>query len=338
MAGRCIRYIIGDENMSFFLLGSYSQNAGPDNVNKALIRQSGSELVYAHSKNKFIYNIETVIKILTSNQVLISGVCAPRFYALLRIFCKRYSYLMHGCIKYENKINKLQLKPRDIELEEKVIKNAEHIICVSEGYAEWVKRRYPEYRNKITFVNNGIDLKQRQKIPKEPYTVAVSGGNRCIKNNLEVYKAVEKLNKEGIPCKLFIFGRKYPDNDTIPENDFSIYCGHLDKKEYYQKLDKISCFVLDSEVESFGLVVADALNCNCSLLLSEAVGSRCIMKTKEQDVIQDPHNITEIAEKIQMAFQHSNADRLFKSIRIEKCSEKAAYQRLKDILGERARG
>ena len=107
--------------MSFFLLGSYSQNAGPDNVNKALIRQSGSELVYAHSKNKFIYNIETVIKILTSNQVLISGVCAPRFYALLRIFCKRYSYLMHGCIKYENKINKLQLKPRDIELEEKVI-------------------------------------------------------------------------------------------------------------------------------------------------------------------------------------------------------------------------
>lgn len=334
MADKCIKDKYKGEKIKIFLLGVHDQNAGPSNVNKSLIKQAGKELVYIHSTNRYIRNIEIIWKILFSNQVIISGTCAPRFYKILEIFHKNYSYLMHGCIKYENKINKLNVTAKTLMVEDKILENSNHIICVSEGYSQWVKQRYPAYQNRITFVNNGIELKQRAKVIKEPYTVAVSGGNRCIKNNLEVYKAVETLNQEGIPCRLYIFGRKYPYNDNIPENNFSIYCGHLNKKEYYQRLDKISCFVLNSEVESFGLVVADALNCNCSLLMSKNVGAQCIMHTMDKDIIQNPHDVKEVAAKIKAVFRKPNVSRLFNSIDLKECSEAVAYQKLKKIIEE----
>lgn len=320
--------------MKFFLLGAHEQNAGPSNVNKSIIRQGGGNIRYTNFHNKYMRNIETALYIINSKRVLISGSCAPRFYWLLQLFHKKYFYMMHGCIQYENVINKLNVSPKILNIEENILKNANRIICVSEGYAEWVRNRYPAYKDKITFVNNGINLMQRQKVEKASYTIAVSGGNRCIKNNLEVYRAVKLLNKEGIPCRMFIFGRKYQDNDVIPENGFVTYCGHLDKDIYYQKLDKIACFVLNSEVEPFGLVVADALNCNCSLIMSKNVGAKCIMQINEQDIIQNPHDAKEIAEKIKNIFQHSNSERLYQSIDVEDCSEAAAYEKLKKIIEE----
>lgn len=320
--------------MRFFLLGAHDQNAGPSNVNKSLIRYSGKEMMYIHFKNKYIRNLEIVCKILFAKKILISGVCAPRFYKMIRMLKKRYSYLMHGCIEYENRINKLNVTSEMLLTEAKVLKNADHIICVSEDYTSWVKKRYLIYKDKIIFVNNGINLMQRPKICKNPYTVAVSGGNRCIKNNIEVYRAVEALNKEGIPCKLFVFGRNYSDNDKIPETEYITYCGHLDKEEYYNKLDRISCFILNSEVEPFGLVVADALNCNCSLLISKNVGSKCIMRPIEQDIIQNPHNINELIQKIKRVFIKPNSSRLFDSINLKECSEERAYKKLKNIIEE----
>ena len=167
---------------------------------------------------------------------------------------------------------------------------------------------------------------------KIPYTVAVSGGNRCIKNNGEVYRAVKMLRSRGIPCKLYVFGRKYPDNDQIEENGYVEYCGHLDKKQYYKKLDTINCFILNSELEPFGLVVADALNCNCSLIMTQYVGGASVMHCSTNDIIQNPHDIEEVADKIQWACEQPNADRLWASIDVNSCSEQVAYQRLKKII------
>ena len=242
---------------------------------------------------------------------------------------------MHGCLAYENEINKLKLPQVTIETQEKALKDAEHIIGVSEAYAGWLKQRYPAYANRITYVNNGIELQRRESVSKEPFTIAVSGGNRCIKNNVEVSRAVKKLNEDGIPCKMYIFGRIYPENDVIEENDFNKYCGHLEKEQYYQKLDEISCFVLNSEVESFGLVVADALNCNCSLLMSKNVGAKSIMRTEESDIIQNPHDVDEIVLKLKYLFNHPNYRRLYESIDVEGCSEKRAFERLKAILEDK---
>ena len=108
----------------------------------------------------------------------------------------------------------------------------------------------------------------------------------------------------------------------------------MDKKPYYEKLDAISCYVMNSEVESFGLVAADALNCNCSLLMSRNVGAKSIMRTEDTDIIQNPHNVDEIIEKLQYLFEHPNSDRLYRSIDRQECSEEKAFQKIKAILGD----
>lgn len=324
------KYYMRGKEMSIFLLGGHEINEGPSNVNKAIIKQAGKDLTFTRTHNKITRNLEIIWHLLTCDKVIISGMCAPRNYYLVRLLNRRYSYLMHGCLEFENKINNLHVSRSELLTEAGILKNAERIICVSEDYAEWIKNRYPAYRNKITFITNGIKLEKRQKVQKKPYSIAVSGGNRRIKNNGEVYKAVKLLNEHGINCHLYIFGTKYRDNDQL-EGKYASYLGQLSKEDYYEKLDRINCFVLNSEVEPFGLVIADALNCNCSLVISKNVGAASIMKCSEKEVIQNPHDIQEIAVKIKTACECSNSERLFDSIDINSCSESAAYLKLMKI-------
>lgn len=318
--------------MKIFLLGAHEQNAGPSNVNKSLIKHSRGYLTYTRSKNKVFRAVERILRIFSSDVILISGSCAKRYLNIIKLLGKKYYYLMHGCIEYENEINKLGLSDVAIQTEKNILEGAEKIICVSEVYSKWVMERFPQYKNKITFVNNGVNLKRRKKCKKEPYSLAIAGGNRKIKNNLEVCHAVDMLNNKGYNFKLFIFGRWYPDNDEIEENDHITICGHLNKEEYYEKLDKICCFIINSEVEPFGLVVADALDCNCSLIMSKNAGCQSILKVKDEDVIQNPHNIDELANKILYVMDHPNSDRLYNSIDRATCSEQSSYKKIIDII------
>lgn len=318
--------------MKFFLMGGHDINAGPSNVNKSLIANSDGDMLFTHSNNKAIRKLETIVDTIKSDRILISGAASSKNVQLIRILHKRFYYLMHGCSRYENEINHLNISEDNLEAEDFVLTNADKIICVSEGYAKWVKNRYPQYADRITFVNNGITLQPRSKVDKIPLSIAVGGGNRYIKNNGEVYKAVKALNAEGYACKLYVFGRKYPDNDPFINADDIVYCGHLNKQQYYDQLDRIALFIIDSEVEPFGLGIADALNCNCSLLLSKNVGSRYVMTTEESDIIQDPHNTEEIVQKIKNVLRTPNADRLYASIDREDCSEKSAYRKIKQLV------
>ena len=318
--------------MAWFLLGGHFSNGGPDNVNRALIKSADRKILYIKSNNKPVRVLETFWKILISEGVVVSGVCAKRYYDFMKVFHKKFVYLMHGCMDFENEINRLRLTSDLIENEKNLLNDAKQIVCVSEVYSEWVKKRYPEYAKKTTFVNNGVELEQREKKEKEPFSIAVGGGNRCIKNNYAVSMAVKKLNSEGIPCKLYIFGRKYPGNEEIEETDNIRYCGHLDQSPYYEKLDHISCFVMNSEVEPFGLVAADALNCNCSLLMSQNIGAKSIMKTEECDIIQQPHDVDELVEKLKYVFRHPNSDRLYENIDVQACSGKSSFQKLNTIV------
>lgn len=318
--------------MAWFLLGGHFSNGGPDNVNQALIKFADRKILYIKSNNKPVRVLEIFWKILISEGIVVSGVCAKRYYDFMKVFHKKFVYLMHGCMDFENEINRLHLTSDFIENEKNLLNDAKRIVCVSEVYSEWVKKRYPEYAEKITFVNNGVELEQREKKEKEPFSIAVGGGNRCIKNNYAVSMAVKKLNSEGISCKLYIFGRKYPGNEEIEETDNIKYCGHLDKTPYYEKLDYISCFVMNSEVEPFGLVAADALNCNCSLLMSQNIGAKSIMKTEKCDIIQQPHDVDELVEKLKYVFGHPNSDRLYENIDVQACSGKSSFQKLNTIV------
>lgn len=322
--------------MKIFLLGDIYANAGPSNVNRALAESADSSLLYISSKNKVYKKFEKIIKAWKADVIVASGVPPLKHQKILKVVNPRAKlvYLMHGNLEYENAINHLHLTPEILEAETDIFKQSDAIVCVSKRYSEWVSQKYPQLSEKITYVNNGLDIIPRAEVEKKPLTIAVGGGNRCIKNNVEVCKAVEKLIQKGLNCRLYIFGRQYPENDDFSAYSFAEIMGQMTPEEYHAKLDEVSLFVIDSEVESFGLVVGDALNCHCSMLLSKNTGAISIMNVTEEDCIQNPHDLEELSSKIQNVLEHPNANRLLQSVDADACSAKQSYQRLKRICEE----
>ena len=108
--------------------------------------------------------------------------------------------------------------------------------------------------------------------------------------------------------------------------------GQMSKNEYYKQLEESDLLCVNSDLESFGLVVCDALNCGSSLLMSKNVGATCIFNDlQDDDLINDNRNIIEIASKIENLLHKSNSKRLYYSIDQEKYSEKQSFLRLKQI-------
>ena len=322
--------------MRVFFIGTYQQNAGPDNVNRGIISISDARLVHQRRESKIGKLIEAYINLRKCDVVLISGVCSQKYFPLIEHSKKPVVYLMHGDLVYENVVNHENIKESVLKAQSKILEMSKAIIGVSKKYSEWIKDRYPQYIRKTTYVYNGLNFKVRNKKDKRPFSIAITGGNRPIKANKYVCEAAAILRKKGIDCEVYVFGSNYPNCDLLPEIEKIKYIGHVNKTEFYNFLDKISILIMNSDVESFGLSVADALNCNCSLLMSKNVGATSIFDIKDEDIIQDNHDPNEIAEKIQWIEGHPNADRLVKSLNLKDISERSSYERLMRICEKAA--
>lgn len=320
--------------MKVFLIGKTDQNAGPANVTKEIIRNSDSRMIHTNFSNNKLLAVEIFIKSFVADAFVISGIIRWPVVKFIRKFHKPLIYIMHGCLDYEDDVNHLHAMPIEHVSEKYILDNVDKILCVSELYSNWVKRRFPQYANKISFLDNGLEINPRNKVEKTTCSIAVAGGNRQIKNNSEVCQAIELLNKNGLNCNLSIFGWRYPDGDDLSIYPHCKYMGQLDKAKYYSLLDKIGLFVINSEVEPFGLVTGDALNCHCSILFSRNVGSSGIVKTTDRDFISDSHDPEKIAENIKYCLGHPNADRLLESVDKVKCSGAFQYKKLMDICKE----
>lgn len=312
--------------------GNYIENTGPSNVHRSLIENSKNELDYIRFNNRLLRALEIRIKVLQSDIIIYPSYTPAKDVAWFKSLNKKTITIVHGCQTYENIINKLGRNQNHLFQNEDAIHTlSDVIVCVSEKFSIWYKERYPQYASKITFVNNGVKIHPRKHVEKSPYIVAVSGGNRQIKNNNYVCQAIQKLNEQGFPCQLKIFGQWDTNNEDLSKYPNVTYMNQLNKEEYYEWLDKIPLLILVSELESFGLVIADALNCHCSMLLSNNIGASSILDLNEKDIIKDPHNIEELANRIRYLLEHPNAERLLSSVNIEACSEKQAWINLKSI-------
>ena len=318
--------------MRFLLLGFWCSNDGPSNVNRSLVLNSDDSMEFLKWKN--FGSVERWIKCIICNPIVVSGGLTKIELWILKLLHKKVIYILHGYRKYENQINNLHLDELVLNIESETLRISDIILPVSEKYSEWVKEILPEYTHKIKFLNNGVTINRRPKQKKEPFSLAIKGGNRKIKNNAVVCEAITRLIANGFDCKVYVFGFINDGNDDLSKYPFITFMGQMEKEVYYNALDKVSLLILNSELEPFGLVVADAINCNCSLLLSNAVGAMSIMKTTEDDIIFNPHDVNEIATKVLYLFNHGNSERLYRSIDIDDCSCNSAYNKLKQIVYE----
>lgn len=321
--------------MKLLMLGEYNSNAGPSNVNKKIINNLSNSIMYIKSKKKVNKFFELIFKFIKSDIILVSGF-DPRYSSLCKfskIINKKTIYLMHGYAKYDNEINCLSLNDKILKKEYEILSKVSLILCVSQKFSEWLAIQLPEFKDKIFFINSGIDINNNDIFSKnknnDKFVIALSGGNRNIKNNVEVCRAVKILFDSGINIEVNIYGRIYDNNDTFTKYSFLNFKGQINQEDFYKELKKTNLFILNTEVESFGLSAADALIGGCDILLSSNCGILSILDYTPNDIIYDPHNIDEIAQKIKYFINNnSNNNRLLSKINFEKCSWKNRTKQL----------
>lgn len=321
----------------FHLVGFWRKNEGPQNVNRALIENSDGSMNYCKFRSRFLRRAENILKCIICPIIVFSGYAPKIELFISRLLSKKIIFISHGCLKTENEINKLEMSEESVLRERKNFNVADVVIAVSKTHLVHLSEVYPEIKKKIKYVNNGIDIaanfvEHENNRENDTYEIAVSGGNRCIKRNRTVCEAVKRLIHNGFNIQILCFGTFCESGEDLSSYSFVQRMGQMNEDEYYNCLKNVDLYVVNSEVESFGLVVGDAMNCGCSLLMSKNVGAIDIFSHLEDtDVIQDIWDIDEISEKIRNLLLNGNARRLFYSIDRDACSKKTAFENLKSI-------
>ena len=293
---------------------------------------------YIVSRGKTARLIEMILKIPRASVLFLSGHSRQNIWAMRigRLFGKRSAYLMHGAVEYENNINKA---PNDqmARDERRMLELADSILAVSAQFEEWLKRNYPEYRDKISHVTNGIDwdmIRDRATDDdRAPEGVISVGGGMPRKCIINVCKAIERLNGKGHDIILTVAGDKGADTEAIAAYPFVRDIGLISHEELMREYHRNKIFIQNSVFETFGLAPVEALLSYADVLISKECGALSVLKgTEDMDVINDPADIDEIERKLEALLASENHTRLIVELNKESTSWKRRAAELKAKL------
>lgn len=123
-----------------------------------------------------------------------------------------------------------------------------------------------------------VPLKRR---PVQPVRFIFVGGVSRLKGIDTLLAIFETFARDGVPCTLTLLG-------GIVEADLARQAGRLAnvthipfqaKADVYRIVADHHCLVLPSRFDSFGMVVPEAMAVGVPVVLSEAVGAKCILDT-----------------------------------------------------------
>lgn len=318
----------------YLFIGGTEGNTGPDNVNKSIVANLSLNFYSISGGNKIIKYINAIRYVLRCNVVVISGISKIGMYAMkmARLLGKKIIYIMHGCYEIEFSLNEMPINKRSLKRERYFLKYSDLILPVSKRYSKMIQEKYPFCVGRLNYLHNGVDKinYDYSTIKREKGRIIAVGGDRKLKNNIVVAKAMRKL---GNHLKLTVYGYLYnPDN--LPQATNIEFKGLIPQKQLYAEMMKSELYVLNSVCESFALSVFDALLCGCSILVTNVAGALDLLDVTDHDVIFDPMDEDEIAEKIDYLLQHPNNERLLSSIDFDKISFEASVRKLEYFCDE----
>lgn len=323
----------------YLFVGGTDGNTGPSNVNKGIVANLTSNFYVADSKNKVAKYWSALINTFRCEVVVVSGMSKVGVYAikLAKLLNKATIYIMHGCYEIETELNEAVVDTNSIQMEQYILHNVTLLLPVSERYSQLIQERYPFCKGKTAFLHNGVERVKLNynQICREKGRIIAVGGDRKLKNNISIANAVAKLDSSK---KLVVYGHLYHPDD-LPKGDNIEFKGLVPQEQLYEEMQKSELYVLNSVYEPFALSVYDALLCGCSILVTNVAGALELLNVTKHDVIYDPMNENEIAEKIDYLFQHPNNKRLMENLDFDKISYKAEVERLEQFckkLSEKA--
>lgn len=256
--------------------------------------------------------------ILTSKRIVISGIFLSRSEVrLMKLLRKKIIYLMHGSYTMET--------GKQSPTEQYVRRVADCIVSVSRVHAAMIAKESPEQASKIAVWFNGVDWRTIGGIKKETgrferdlNKIVLFGGGRNMKGNLEVCRAVERLNNEqGMNLTVDVYGEMRDDDfsNQIAEIPCVNYKPLMPRDKINYELAKAGLFIANSHFDTFNLALMDAIGVGCNVLFSKNVGAKDVIPARtDDDIIFDVTNIDEIMQKINNVLLYPNNARLDASI------------------------
>ena len=319
----------------YLFIGSTNGNTGPSNVNKGIVKNLTESFYVADSKNRVIKYLSAILNTFRCRVIVVSGLSKGGMCAIkiAKFMNKKTIYIMHGCYEIETILNGETIDENIIKIEQFILHKVDLILPVSERYSQLIQEKYTFCKGKTAYLHNGvekIEVNYSKDKRKKDRIIAV-GGDRKLKNNIVVARAVAKLDNSK---KLMVYGHLYhPDN--LPKGKNIEFKGLIPQKQLYEEMGKSGLYVLNSVYEPFALSVFDALQCGCSILVTNVAGAIELLSVTEHDVIYNPMDEDEIFEKIMYLLQHPNNERLVKRLDFDKISYEAEVKRLEqycDVL------
>lgn len=289
-----------------YYMGDFCTNSGPAIVNKNYYNYMKEKSYICKTNSKIVRLLHFLYYIRKCNVLLISGL--SRFHLVsakeAKKMKKKVVYLMHGYCKLEYTISNVPMEERFLQhTEEQLLNVVDKVICVSEKFCQLMKKNRMDISKKFDFVNNGIErisnlqYKKNKENNKKKIIVSVGGGVK-IKNNLNVCKAIKRIDNEKID--FIVIGQLGQDGEKIKQYNFVKYYESLSHAEVLKKMSIANLYIQNSYFETFGLSVIEAISMNCKILVSKNVGALSIIDDiNENMIIQDNEDIIEIQEKIE---------------------------------------
>ena len=304
-----------------FIIGDYRSPTGPARVTKAYIeglKKAGVHFRYLKSEKKAARFFELLFKLPGSSVTFFSGYSRQNLLgmSLSRLLNKPCIYLMHGSVEHENRINKVP-DPYMARCEYKMLKKAELVLGVSARFEGWLKERYPEFKDKISHLTNGVDWDslgdgKGEKTEAPEASVISIGGGMPRKRIVRICQAIERINRERKEkLTLTVAGDVGADSESIAAYSFVRDVGMVESSKIPALLREHRLYIQNSVFETFGLSVLEALCCGNDLLVSGQCGCLEVLGgLKEGDLIEDPDDPEEIAQKILNSLKEHNNPRI----------------------------
>lgn len=332
---------VNNSDIKVFIIGDYRSGTGPANVTRDLIKNMPAGTMYLRSWNKILRALEIFFKMGKADAVLFSGYSRQNIYGMdaAHLFHKPCAYLMHGCVEYENILNRVP-DASMAALERKMLKKADLILAVSRQFEEWLKGQYSQYSQKTGHLTNGVDWdiyrENYSGDERNEYGIISVGGGMPRKRIRNICRAVGRLRERGMTeLVLTVAGARGADSDEIDAYDFVKDVGIVSQDELIKLYHQNRIFIQDSCFETFGLAPLEALLCETDILMSHCCGALSVIKNyRPEDIIKDPEDIDEIASKITGLLSSENHTRLLVELDKESTSWKKRSQELMDIMRE----
>ena len=206
-------------------------------------------------------------------------------------------------------------------IKRKLFNKVSHVIAVSESNHQLLINLFPELKNRITTIHNGIDvawfesqllsftLKHRDDHRKENFNATKN--SKIILSVAELHErkglkylieAMPKVIENCPTCKLVLVGAG-PDENTLKHlvkekniENHVIFLGY--RKDIPHIMKSADIFVLPSEKEAFGLVLLEAMAAELPIIASEVGGIPEIIENGVNGMLIPPHDEDRIANAI----------------------------------------